>query len=169
MKRIKKYSALALLLVILLAQATPISANTSWLLRESLVNGGKVRFLNYSDVATAGVDSGGSPWNRYAGKTMIYEGTTRGYEVVASDYWQRSDTIAVTNIRYGTMEFNEYNLDGASASMKMETARHEFGHTLGIAHTPGSSDLMYAYLVGTIALSTNDRKAFDSAKLYYGF
>lgn len=169
MKRIKRYSALALLLVILLAQATPVSANTSWLLRESLVNGGKVRFLNYSDVAWAAVDSGGSPWNSYAGKTMIYEGTTKGHEVVASDYWERNDTLAVTNIRYRTMEFNEYNLDGASATMKMETARHEFGHTLGIAHTPGSSDLMYDSLSGTISLSANDKKAFNSAKLYFGF
>lgn len=124
--------------------------------------------VNYSHTKYGSyVAAGISTWNAYKGGVLQNAANTLFTDMTCSDYSNPRDGLNAVTSSNGTMKFNIYNMDGLSSTGKKNVATHELGHTLGLAHNPNSSDLMYYLDNNTTTLSVDDKGSYNVA--YWAF
>jgi len=100
-------------------------------------------------------------WENYKYGVIRKDDDTTVMDVTLSDYYEVSTTAGVTSSS-GTIAFNSYRMNNYSTDQLLNVCIHELGHALGLAHNqPG--DVMYAYVLTTTSLSSNDKASYDES------
>jgi len=105
-------------------------------------------------------------WNALRSGTLVYSSTATSANVVCYDANEVNTALAVTGTD-GKIIFYVKTMDAYSANVRTQTAIHELGHVLGIAHLPVYDDLMYDIASGKTTLSTQNATQFTAAAKKY--
>jgi hypothetical protein len=174
-KRWKSVLGIALLFVFaftssyLIASAATASIIQTW--PYDLVDSGKhldwdadqSKYESY--IATAA-----SKWNAYKAGVLRPDSLLVIQDVRVSDANKSGETwTGETNILFGYIHMNIPALDSLpSNNNRLNTAIHELGHALGLAHNDGTTtNIMYSYNTAVTTLSANDKASYDAAYARY--
>lgn len=155
-----KFKFLTVSLIILLMMS-PVVASAN-ILSWHLVDGGKhLDWKNESDYRSHVVGAMNT-WNNHKSGVIREDSWKTIRDVLVQNMNEASNTRGLTSSN-GYIKLNKYHLDNDTWSAVRSTVTHEFGHALGIAHTPGSSDVMYMYGNSATTLKTNDKNGYNKS------
>lgn len=152
-----------ILLLIMQPVAASASANIlDWYLVDS---GKKLDWINQSDYR-----------HHVVGAMDVWNGHKSG--VIREDTWKTVRDVLVLNMYKdnnirgetspnGYIRLNQFHLNGEPWIASRSTVIHEFGHALGIDHTPGSMDVMYKKGNSATYLRPNDKSSYNKSYKRY--
>jgi len=137
---------------------SPIINVNSW----DLVDSGKHLDYDCNSIYMNEVETGAAIWNNYRSGVIRKDTLYNFNDVTISDEPDvNSNTVAITS-RYGTIVIYEKNMQRLEPSYQLSVITHELGHALGLGHNT-YFDIMFYRLVGSTALSENDKASYDTA------
>lgn len=157
----KKKNIFALVLVFTLAFSTKGVYATHYVLGYSAVDENEIRWGGSTTYSTQW-NSSISTWNAL-GKVNIAADTVWTYQdLTVSDVNSSTGSWAGVTGRYSnssgsdTLKLNKYYLGDDTSAQKQNTASHELGHALGLAHST-SGNLLYSTQTSQTSLGSQDR------------
>lgn len=161
MKKTKKFVLIfAVLSIFSFTFGSAVAEAATYVQDWNIVKGKDLHWRNNSKYTTQ-LNQAVSTWNGYSSGT-IKVFTSANTDVVVSDYTENSNIAGVTSSAR-TIKLNKKVMDTLTASKKQNVTTHEFGHALGLKHSP-EGNVMYKYLSSKTSLSATDKASFNAAK-----
>ncbi|HHY72373.1 MAG TPA: matrixin family metalloprotease [Bacillus bacterium] len=134
---------------------------TSW----HLVDSGK--HLDYAgdSIYMSHINTGASIWNGYKSGVIRPDTISTIEDVYVSDINIANGNTGLT-YPSGKIEMNKFYLKDSTSTQRTNTATHELGHALGLAHST-SSDIMGPSQTSITTLSANDKESYDESYKRY--
>ena len=155
---------LAIICIIGSSVTIPVSAK-AYVLDWNLVDSGKHLDVDGNSTYMKRIWRGQEIWNGYKKGVIRKDSATRLQDVFVSDINKKNGKTGITSSN-GKIQLNKYYLKDCSVKKRTNTATHELGHALGLAHST-SKDIMGPSQSSKVTLSKNDKDSYDKADKNY--
>lgn len=142
----------------------PVAAK-AYVMDWDLVDSGKHLDVDGNSTYMKRIWRGQEIWNGYKKGVIRKDSATRVEDVFVSDINKKNGKNGITSSS-GKIQLNVYYLKDCSVTRRTNTATHELGHALGLAHST-SKDIMGPAQSSKVTLSQNDKDSYDKAYKNY--